>query len=129
MFGPKRTTSLDATEYRLIRAALDGEVSRLRAESERHRDAYDPAAWADTTAQGRLMHFLRNRLAGELQDLPVESEHEQRLERDRLRKWAGPIPRSKANAAAHHADVVKRRAAEEARRVAYWDRRGGRPGA
>lgn len=75
------------------------------------------------------MHFLRNRLSSELQDLPVASEDEQHQEQERLRRWAGPIPRSKANAAAHRADVVKRRAAEEARKTAYWERRGGRSSA
>jgi hypothetical protein len=126
MFGPKLTTSLDAAEYRLILSALEREAFRLRADVERHRDAYDPPAWAEATSKGHLVRTLVNRLEYELGRLPVATQEERQWQADHLQRWAGRIPRSKANATAHHADVVKRRNAEEARKAAYWEGRGGR---
>lgn len=124
MFGPKRTTSLNEFEYRLLLAALEREVQRLQAESVQHRDAYDPSAWAEATTKRRLVNSLRVRLEHEKSELPALTDEERQWEADRLRYSAGRIPRSKANAEAHHADVVKRREAAEARRAAFWERRG-----
>lgn len=128
MFGPKRTALLDSFDYRLIISALDREALRLQAESEKHRDAYDPPAWAETTTKRRLLGFLRNRLEHELSELPVLTAEEKRWEESHLRRSAGSIPRSKANAAVHHANVVKRREAAEARRAATGERKNSRSG-
>jgi len=124
MFGPKRTTSLDEFEYRLILTALEREVRRLEDESNRHRDAFDQPAWAEATSKRRLVNSLRVRLEDEKNELPVLTDEERQWEANHLRRAAGRIPRSKANAEAHHADVVKRREQAEARRAAFWDRRG-----
>ena len=126
MFGPKRITSLDAFEYRLILSALEREVQRLEDESNRHRDAYDEPAWAEATSRRRLARSLRNRLDIEMAELPRQTDEERRWEQNLLLRSAGRIPRSKVNAEAHRADALKRRNAAAARRAAYWERRSSR---
>ncbi|MDU0342982.1 hypothetical protein [Bosea rubneri] len=123
MFGPKGTTTLDSFEYRLILAALERESRYLQAESDRHRDAYDPPAWAEATSKGRLVAMLRRRLEREMDELPARTVEERQWEQNLLLRWAGRIPRSKANAEAHRANVTRRREAAEARRAAYWERK------
>ena len=109
MFGPKGTTTLDSFEYRLVLAALERELRYLQAESDRHRDAYDPPAWAEATSKGRLVAMLRRRLEREMDELPALTVEERQWEQNLLLRSARRIPRSKANAEAYHADLTRRR--------------------
>jgi hypothetical protein len=128
MFGPHHATSLSAAECKVLIEALEREMRRLKREADKHRDAYDRQAWAKATSQWHLASSLWGRLKAELEEFPEPTAEERDWEEGRLRRLAERLPRSAANAVAHHADVVERRRIAEARRVAFWEGRGQRAG-
>ena len=116
MFGPNSKTSLSAEEYAVLVRMLARETGRLKAEADKQRDAFDPMAWARATAQWRLASSLRWRLETEMEALPPTTDEQRGWEESRLRRLAETVPRSNANAVAHHAAMVERRKVQEARR-------------
>jgi len=128
MFGPERTTSLAYEDYETLIRALDSDVERLRARVLHLRDTFQPLAWAQASSDlGRAASLLR-RLTEELATLPAPTADDLAWEANRLRWWALRLPRTKANAALHHAAVVARRKAEEERKAAYWRNREAQRG-
>lgn len=123
MFGPMRTTRLSYKDYEAIIQALERNVERLRAEAIRHRDAYTPLAWAKAMRDFRWSGALMRRLTAELETMPAPSDDDRAREVSGLRQLAQRLPRTKANAALHHADVLARRKAKEERIAAFWRNR------
>lgn len=123
MFGPRRNASLSAEECELLIGVLNREMRRLKREADTHRDAYDRLAWAKATSQWYLASSLWGRMKTELKEFPEPTAEERDLQEGRLRRLAERLPRSAANAVAHHADVVERRRIVEARRAAFWEGR------
>lgn len=128
MRGRQSEIILDAEEQEVLVQALEIEMRRLKREAAKHRDAYDRQAWAKTTSSLRLASHVYARLKIELCLLSSPTADELDQKRRHLEQLAERIPRSTANAKAHHADVVKRREIAEARRTAFWEGRRQRSG-